>query len=99
MIHAICIKDKDNVGTAVIALKAEQTISYSTENGVIKSAFIKEDIPVFHKFALTEIPKDAPVIKYGEHSGFAKEQITAGQYVHIHNVYSKRENLRRKQNV
>ena len=94
MIHAICIKETDNVATAVTALKAGQTASYLAEDGGMRDTLIKEDIPVFHKFALTEIPKDAPVIKYGEHIGFAKEHIVKGQYVHIHNVYSKRENLR-----
>lgn len=95
MIHAIRIKENDNVLTAVTALSADQTASYLAEDGVIHTISIKEDIPVFHKLALADIPKDAPVIKYGEHIGFAKSHIAKGRYVHIHNVYSRRENWRK----
>lgn len=94
MINAICIDERDNVGTAVAAIKAGETAFYLMKEGDIHFTQIKEDIPSFHKYALTDIPKDAPLVKYGEHIGFAKEDIAEGQYVHTHNVYSKRENLR-----
>ena len=93
MINAILINEKDNVGTAVKPLKAGETASYLTREGAVRSVCVREDIPVFHKFALFDISRDAPIIKYGEHIGFAKDVIEAGQYVHIHNLYSKRENL------
>ncbi|MBT7097659.1 altronate dehydratase [Candidatus Poribacteria bacterium] len=39
-----------------------------------------------HKFALRDIPADAPVRKYGQTIGFATEGIAAGSHVHVHNV-------------
>ena len=39
-----------------------------------------------HKIALGNIPKDTPVIKYGNPIGLAKEDIRPGQWVHVHNV-------------
>ncbi len=52
-----------------------------------------EDIQIYHKFAVCDIPADAPVVKYGEHIGKAAVNITKGQHVHVHNVKSVRENL------
>ena len=45
-----------------------------------------EDIPQGHKFALTDIPAGAPIVKYGAPIGVAKADIPAGGWVHTHNV-------------
>ena len=39
-----------------------------------------------HKYALTDIPKGAPVIKYGNPIGYATCDIRAGEHVHSHNL-------------
>lgn len=44
------------------------------------------DIPAGHKRALSDIPKGSPVIKYGNPIGYAKENISKGDWVHVHNV-------------
>lgn len=45
-------------------------------------------IPPGHKQALQEIPKGAPVIKYGQIIGRATEDIPKGAWVHTHNLRS-----------
>jgi altronate hydrolase len=44
-------------------------------------------IPFGHKMAVQAIPKDAPIVKFGQIIGFAKEPIAKGDWVHEHNVY------------
>lgn len=45
-----------------------------------------EEIPQGHKFALKPIAAGGEVIKYGFRIGFAKEDIPAGGWVHVHNL-------------
>lgn len=47
-----------------------------------------EDIPFGHKFALRDIPKGAPVMKYGARIGSATQSIPKGAHVHLHNMRS-----------
>ena len=39
-----------------------------------------------HKYAITDIPKGTPVIKYGNPIGYATCDIAAGEHVHSHNL-------------
>ena len=45
-----------------------------------------EDIAQGHKFALKDIKKDHPIIKYGYPIGIAKEDIKQGSWIHTHNM-------------
>lgn len=45
-------------------------------------------IPAGHKFALKDISKGEPVIKYGEIIGRATKNIAEGEWVHVHNLKS-----------
>lgn len=45
-----------------------------------------EDIQRGHKLALQNIPAGAEVVKYGCVIGFAREDIPAGAWVHVHNM-------------
>ncbi|MCC6681885.1 MAG: UxaA family hydrolase [Phycisphaeraceae bacterium] len=47
-----------------------------------------ESIEAWHKVALTAIPANQPIIKYGIVIGVATRDITAGQWVHLHNCHS-----------
>lgn len=47
---------------------------------------LMEDIPQGHKFALEDIESGKPVIKYGAAIGIAKERISQGSWVHVHNI-------------
>jgi altronate dehydratase small subunit len=80
----IIINTEDNVATALIPLFKGELLSVDSSSGVIIT--LSKDIPFGHKFALRDIIKGTPVIKYGEIIGSATEYIKQGDHVHIHNV-------------
>lgn len=43
-------------------------------------------VPYGHKIAVTDIPKGAHIMKYGESIGAASTDIKKGDYVHVHNL-------------
>jgi altronate dehydratase len=77
---------KDNVATARIAIEPGALLTFSKG----KKMIAKEKIPFAHKIALRAIPKNGPVIKYGERIGKAIREINPGEWVHIHNVTGER---------
>ena len=81
MQDVIRIHQDDNVAVALRPLNKGETI----QAGEVK-LLIGEEIPQGHKFALRPIHKDQEVIKYGFRIGYAKEDIGAGCWVHVHNL-------------
>ena len=69
----IRIHPLDNVAVALATLTAG-------EEGALQT------IPRGHKIALCDIAEGDPITKYGCTIGYAKEAISAGQWVHTHNV-------------
>ena len=82
MRNFIKIHPDDNV---IVALKtiAAGTI-LSLEDGSRVTA--RTEIPAGHKMAITDLPENTKVIKYGSPIGFTKEPILSGDWVHIHNL-------------
>lgn len=77
----LTLSSKDNVGVLLEdASKGDQAIYEDMEVTCL------EDIPFCHKIALTDIPKHADFIKYGEIIGYALRDIKKGEWVHIHNL-------------
>ena len=77
----IQIHSQDNVAVALQPLSAGLTAVVPAG-----SVTLTQDIPQGHKFALKDIAAGEAVVKYGFPIGRAKEDITAGQWVHVHNV-------------
>ena len=75
------IHENDNVAVALRPLAKGETLDVA---GVKVS--LLEDIPQGHKFALRFIKAAEEVVKYGFRIGYAKEDIDAGAWVHVHNV-------------
>ena len=50
------------------------------------SVTVLEEIPQGHKVALRPVKAGEKVVKYGFCIGFAKEDIEAGGWVHVHNL-------------
>lgn len=77
----IRIHEDDNVAVALrpIAKGEELTVGQY-------QVTTQEEIPQGHKFALKPIAKGSEVIKYGFRIGFAKEDVPAGGWVHVHNL-------------
>ena len=77
----IKIHQNDNVAVALTPLSANRTLDVDGTE-----VTLREDIPQGHKFALTDIPADAQVIKYGCPIGITKENISCGSWIHTHNI-------------
>jgi len=87
MARAIRISGGDNVATLLDACAAGQEIIIQGEVPAIRLAAI-EPIPEGHKVALIAIPDGEPVIKFGTVIGKARQRISRGGWVHLHNCAS-----------
>jgi len=47
-------------------------------------------VPLGHKIALTDLPKESTILKYGHDVGRTVAEIGAGRHVHTHNLKTKR---------
>lgn len=82
---AVVLNSKDNVATALTDLQAGEVVEMEVDKGAI-SVTLVDSIPFGHKFSLTNIKLDLPIMKYGEIIGKATADIKPGQHVHVHNV-------------
>lgn len=96
MTNAMIIDAKDNVAVAIEPIAAGETAVFLL-NGEPVSVPVTEDITIYHKFAIRDIEKGEPVVKYGEHIGQATAFIPTGAHVHVHNVVSMKEDRRGKE--
>lgn len=82
---------KDNVAICLNDLTADTLVNVSNKDGNISDEFaVLNDIPFAHKVALADIKSGDLVIKYGEIIGRVTQDITKGEWVHVHNVESTR---------
>ena len=82
---------QDNVATALNAIAAGDEVAIlSPKQEIIHRLKAKDSLPLGHKIALSEIKRSAEVRKYGVAIGIAFKKIVPGEYVHIHNIKSKR---------
>lgn len=79
--QAVIINNEDIVAVALEAIPKGTEISLP--QGQVT---VTDDIPRGHKFALCDIKKGEPIIKYGYPIGKAIADIKKGQHVHTHNV-------------
>jgi len=97
---AIILNPKDDVATALTRLEAGQTVKASLDEGEVSVAYttdLREDIEFGHKYALRDIAKGEPILKYGLPIGNALEDIPAGAWVHVHNCRSEHFGFHREQ--
>lgn len=81
----LVISEADTVATALedIAAGTKTTVRLGDQVSTIRA---RERIPFGFKIALTDIPRGAHVLKYGESIGVASLDIQMGQLVHVHNI-------------
>ena len=87
VVRAVHVNDADNCVTLTDSVCKGDYVSFA-EGGDEKSITALEDIPKWHKMAVTAIEKGSHIYKYGAVIGIASENIKAGEHVHIHNVSS-----------
>jgi len=91
MIEFLMHEDRDNVGVAVVDIKAGTSSSGRSLHGKAKPKVkARMDIPLGHKIALQDFEPGDTIIKYGEDIGKVVAAIKKGQHVHVHNVKTKR---------
>jgi altronate dehydratase len=88
----IQIHPKDNVATAISAIRAGTLLWFSKG----KKLKVKDPIPFGHKISFKRIIKGGDVIKYGEKIGRTLHEIGPGELVHIHNMVGRRGKSRSK---
>ncbi|UQZ89413.1 altronate hydrolase [Deltaproteobacteria bacterium Smac51] len=79
------VNDKDNVVTCLKTLMKGETVEAGGQ-----SITAAQDVPIFHKIAVTEIKRGELCYKYGQIIGRAITDIQPGDYVHVHNIESTR---------
>ncbi|MBC8611788.1 UxaA family hydrolase [Massilimaliae timonensis] len=99
MDNAVIIEAKDNVAVAIEPIPAGVRASFCYPDGKQRAVNVCEDIAIYHKFAVCDIPCGSKIIKYGEHIGEASRDILTGEHVHVHNVASVRENLEKEESL
>ncbi len=91
-IHFIVHEPGDSCGVVVVEglRKGDALVGWVMSTDSTISFQAKSDIPIGHKLAITDIPKDGTVIKYGVDIGRAIAPIGPGEHLHVHNVKTKR---------
>ena len=84
---ALVINPKDNVAVALVALKAGSAVALEVQKHALTVTLVS-DVPMGHKFALTDLGEAEPIIKYGECIGRSTRKIAKGEHVHVQNVTS-----------
>ncbi len=72
----IVMHEADNV--AIVANNGGLPAGTSLVSGLV----LKDKVPQGHKVALVDVPRGAPVLRYGIPIGFANQDIAAGSWVH-----------------
>jgi altronate hydrolase len=79
--YAVHLRSQDNV--AVTRKPIPGGTELSVKGHVLK---VPSTIKMGHKFAVSEIAENDPILKYGQIIGFANKAIHPGEHVHVHNV-------------
>jgi altronate hydrolase len=81
LMNAIQLRPEDHVAVAIEALTAGTAVQLQN-----RDITLLDDIPRGHKFAVSDIPADHEVLKFGESIGFSTTPIATGSHVHVHNL-------------
>ena len=85
MAKFIKIHENDNVAVALETIPQNETVTVEDTTGVV-TVVTTTEIPAGHKFALKDLPKGTPVIKYGFKIGNTTADVKAGEWIHTHNL-------------
>ena len=90
MKKGVRIAFEDNVATVLDDVAAGETVEILERDGSRFALEVTESIPFGHKVAVEPIDARQEVTKYGASIGIATKPAARGQYVHTHNLVSKR---------
>ena len=84
--NILIIHPRDNVAVALGKMSAGEWVTA----GGIEAFPVLNEIPASHKIALCDIATGDEIIKYGETVAVSTRDIKKGEWVHTHNLESKR---------
>jgi len=84
--NILVIHTRDNVAVALRTLAAGEQATRKEIAGFLAL----EEIPASHKIALRDIGAGEEIIKYGETIAVSTRDIKRGEWVHTHNLESRR---------
>jgi|SRR5580704_946903 len=87
MARCLRIHPADNVATMLQDANAVRVEVLGAAAGA--TIELREAVALGHKVALTAIPVNKPVVKYGVTIGIASKDIARGQWVHLQNCRSR----------
>ena len=88
---AIYMSPQDNVATLLEKAEAQETVTLlSKKNTPLGELVARNTIPYGFKMAVTDIPVDTDILKYGVPIARSTRPIWQGEMVHIHNATSRR---------
>jgi (2R)-sulfolactate sulfo-lyase subunit alpha len=91
MIHFLVHDKTDDVGVAVVDIKAGELVKGVTlDDRIPVEVRARMDIALGHKLALKDFRVGDTVTKYGQDIGRVVADIQAGEHVHVHNLKTKR---------
>jgi len=82
---AIVINEHDNVATALEPLAKGSRILVEAGPRLLEITLVS-DVPMAHKFALTDLGTGQRVVKYGQPIGRTVAAVARGGHVHAHNL-------------
>lgn len=89
----LLVHDKaDNVGVVVVEglTAGTEMLGVVTEDNSDFRLTARDDVPIGHKVALSDLPEGETAIKYGEDIGRFIAPARTGGHVHTHNLKTKR---------
>lgn len=92
-IPQLLVHDKrDNVGVVVVegVASGAELFCVVTEDDSDFKLTVKQDVPIGHKVALTDLAEGDTAIKYGTDIGRIVAAVAKGEHVHTHNLKTKR---------
>ena len=84
--------EKDNVGVIVIdkVIPEHNYDCWIMENDKSAKIQAKNEIPLGHRIAMSDLKEGDTIIKYGHDIGKVVKSIKKGEHVHVHNVKTKK---------
>jgi (2R)-sulfolactate sulfo-lyase subunit alpha len=92
MIHFVLHDARDNVAVVVVeGVKAGMELNgWMMDDDKSMNITARQDIPIGHKVALSNMSVGDTVLKYGVDIGRVVAPVQAGEHAHVHNIKTKR---------
>jgi len=83
---AILMHRQDMVAVMLEPVTSGESVQIFYDRSLVVELLAKQDIDIYHKIAVTAIPAQGTVLKYGEVIGRAERAIESGEHVHTENL-------------